>query len=179
MKSFLSVAVIAIVCLQFGIVGSMTSCTKTDTVHDTVIKIQTDTIIKNHTDTLQEKDTLLTVAILTANSWKLQFARSLWGNVIVNYERGGSSNTQSFDNEYMTFNANGTGTYTDNVGTQTSFTWNFTDATNKKLIWVWNLPTPVTITWEDIVYDDAAIRYTESYTNAGNNYVGSEMRIPR
>jgi hypothetical protein len=171
MKRTLSFVIFALALMQFGIIGSMSSCTKTNTVYDTV-RI-------THTDTLQEKDTLLTPTILTATPWKLQYATLLYGNNVVRYVRGGASNTQSFDNEFITFNSNGTGIYTDDTGTQTTLTWSFTDATNKKLIWVWNLPTPITITWDNLVYDDNAIRYTESYNNSGVNYVGSEMRIPK
>jgi len=146
-------------------VGVM-SCTKTETIIDTV--------------TLKERDTLLTAAILTANSWKPLEMRGLTNNTYVYYVRGGTNNTQSFDNEYMTFNANGTGTYHDNAGGNTSFTWNFTDASNKKLVWIWNNPTgTITVNWENINYDDGAIRYTEYANQFGFNTLVSEIRIPK
>src|SRR5437762_4700641 len=147
----------------------VTSCTKTETIVDTVTKIRVDTLIK--VDTFQEKDTLLTAAILTANSWKIKEDRALVGSSYIYYVRGGSSNTANFDNEYMTFNPNNTGIYHDNLAGETTFTWNFTDASNKKLIWLWNNPYvpggPITVTWENINYDDGAIRYTEYYTQSG------------
>ena len=158
----------------------MTSCTKTKTIIDTVTKIKVDTLIQVRVDTLKEKDTLLTAAILTANSWKPLEMRGLVNNTYVYYVRGGASNTQSFDNEYMTFNANGTGIYHDNAGGNTTFTWNFTDATNKKLVWIWNNPTGlITVTWENINYDDGGIRYTEYANQSGFNTLVSEIRIPK
>lgn len=80
----------------------------------------------------------------------------------------------------MTFNSNNTGIYHDNGGGETTFTWNFADATNTKLVWVWNNPTgEVTVTWENIKYDDGAIRYTEYYEQFGQNILVSATRIPK
>ena len=163
----------------FSFQVGVTSCTKTKTIIDTVVKTKIDTVIQTKTDTLQEKDTSLTAAILTANSWKLQEIRALSGSNYIFYVRGGSNNTQSFDNEFITFHSNNTGTYQDNTGTQSSFTWNFTDASNKKLVWLWNLPSPVTITWENISYDDGALRYTEYFTQFGVSVLSSAIRIPK
>ncbi|HET9824401.1 MAG TPA: hypothetical protein VFP87_03650 [Chitinophagaceae bacterium] len=179
LKRFLFLSSLAVFVLLCTIQVGVTSCTKTDTIVDTVIKTKTDTLIQIKRDTLQEKDTNLTAAILTANSWKILEDRALVGSNYVYYLRGGTSNTQNFDNEYITFSANNTATYTDNNGGQSSFTWNFTDASNKKLVWLWNLPQPVTVTWENIVYDDGAIRYTEYYTQFGVNTLSSEVRIPK
>jgi len=128
---------------------------------------------------LQEKDTLLTAAIFTAHPWKIKEIRALVGSNYIYYVRGGSSNTQNLDNEYITFNANNTGVYTANDGSQNSLTWNFTDATNTRIVWLWNLPQPVNVTWENIVYDDGAIRYTEYFTQFGVNILSSAIRIPK
>lgn len=168
--------------LLFALQGAVavTSCTKTKTIIDTVTKIHSDTVIQIHKDTLKEQDTLLTTAILTANPWKLLELRTNNAGTFDYYLRGGTSNTQDFTNEYMTFNSNNTGTYTANNGTQTSFTWNFTDATNKKILWVINLGTPLTITWENILYDDGQLRYTEYYTfQNGGNVLSEGIRIPK
>src|SRR5438874_8902505 len=78
----------------FSFQVGVTSCTKTKTIIDTVVKTKIDTVIQTKTDTLQEKDTSLTAAILTANSWKLQEIRALSGSNYIFYVRGGSNNTQ-------------------------------------------------------------------------------------
>ncbi len=153
----------------------LTSCTKTNTVTKTV----TDTVTVVQKDTVVIKDTAMTAAILTANSWKPQEIRGLLANNYGYYLRGGASNSVNLDNEYMTFNANGTGFYVDNTGTQYTITWNFTDATNKKIIWTWNLPTPVIVTWENIRYKNGAISYTEYYTQFGQNELTAGTRMPK
>jgi hypothetical protein len=167
---------LSFIAISLLLIYGMSSCTKTNTV----TKIVTDTVTVIQKDTLQEKDTTLTAAILTANPWKISVVRATVGGYYVYYQRGGSNNTQNFDNEYMTFNANNTGTYTDNTGVQTSFTWNFTDVAHTNLVWVWNLSSPVTVTWENIAYDNASIRYTEYYyTQFGGNTLSSCVRIPK
>ena len=159
---------------QFGI----TSCTKKETIIDTVTEIRVDTVIL--VDTLKEQDTALTAAILTANPWKPLEMRGLVSNTYVYYLRNGSNNTQSFDNEYMTFNANNTGIYHDNAGGETTFTWSFMDASNKTLVWIWNNPVEqITLTWENISYDDGAIRYTEYSNQFGANTLVAAVRIPK
>lgn len=165
---FLSLVLVAVI---ITCSAGITSCTKTTTKIDTV------TVTK--TDTLQEKDTALTAAILTANPWKVQYDRASVGGTIVFYQRGGSDNTMNLDNEYITFNSNNTGIYTDESGTQTTFTWNFTNATNTTLVWTWDLSPSVTVTWEDISYDDNALHYTEYYVNNGVNSLSAVVRIPR
>jgi hypothetical protein len=145
-----------------------TSCTKTDTV------TRTDTF------NLPEKDTLVTAAILTANPWEATYDRASIGGNIVIYVRGASGNTVDLDNEYITFNANGAGVYTDNSGTQTNFTWSYPDSSYTKLVWIWNLsPQPVTVTWEHLSYHDGAIQYTEYYDESGTEALSSEIRIPK
>ena len=171
LKKLLGFLSLVLVVVMITCSAGITSCTKTNTKIDTV------TVTK--TDTLQEKDTALTAAILTANPWEVQYDRASAGGTILFYQRGGSGNTIDLDNEYITFNSNNTGTYTDNSGTQTTFTWNFTNATNTTLVWTWNLSPSVTVTWENISYDDNALHYTEYYVNGGVNYLSAVVRIPR
>ncbi|MEO6358495.1 MAG: hypothetical protein ABIU77_14940 [Ferruginibacter sp.] len=179
MKKFFFLSSFVATAILLTLQGNLTSCTKTTFIKDTVTVIKVDTLITVKVDTLQEKDTMLTAAILTANSWKLQSDRATVGGSVVFYERGGSANTNNFDNEFITFNANNTGTYHNNDGGQTTFTWSFTNAANTKLTWFWNTPSPITVTWENISYDDASIRYTEYYTQSGLNVLSSIIRTPK
>src|SRR5215471_18623405 len=127
LKRLVLASPLAVLAFVFSFQIGVTSCTKTKTIIDTVTKIKVDTLIQVRVDTLKEKDTLLTAAILTANSWKAKEDRALVGSTFLYYFRGGSNNTFNLDNEYITFNANNTGVYTANDGTQSTFTWNFTD----------------------------------------------------
>ncbi len=158
--------------------SALVSCTKTNTVTNTVTV--TDTVTKIEKDTLVIKDTLITSAILTANSWRILEAKALVGSNYLDYVRGGSGNTLAVDNEYITFNSNGSGTYVDNSGASSTFTWNFTDATNSTIIWNLNNAVPATkVTWENLVYKNASISYTEFYTYAGSNELAYVTRIPK
>jgi hypothetical protein len=153
-----------------------TSCTKTNTVIDTV----TNTVTKTDTINVPEKDTIVTPAILTANSWKATYDRASIGGNIVFYIRGASGNTMDLDNEYITFNANSAGVYTDNSGNQTTFTWSYSDSTYTKLVWIWNLsPQAVTVSWENLSYHDGAIHYTEYYDDNGTEVLSSVIRAPK
>jgi hypothetical protein len=180
-KKILYLSPVVLIVFLFSLPVSTVSCKK-DTL--TVIKKDTVTVtvIQRDTVILHAPDTTLTPAILTANSWKVREDRAMLSNSsnYLYYLRGGSSNTINLDNEYITFNVGGTGLYTDNGGVQTTFTWNFTDASNTKLVWIWNHPTgPITITWENIIYQGGGIRYTEFYTIGGVKNLSSITRIPR
>ena len=175
LKKMISLPVFSVFTLFLAVlqVGN-TSCNKDVdpiTITDTVTVIQKDTVAI--------KDTLITPAILTANPWKIEYARAIYGSGYIFYTRGETTNTQDFDNEYITFNTNGTGIYHDNAGGETTLTWRFTDSSYTKLTWTWNMPQPVVVTWENIVYKDAAVHYTEYYTQFGNNVLGSVIRIPK
>ncbi|MBD0332911.1 MAG: hypothetical protein ICV66_09655, partial [Chitinophagaceae bacterium] len=83
MKCFYSTLTIIFFIIQVG----LTSCTK------------------------DKEDTTVTLKILTANAWKYQEIRGVLGNTIIYYLRGGSSNLQNFDNEYILFREDKTGLY--------------------------------------------------------------------
>jgi hypothetical protein len=154
----------------------LVSCTKTNTVTKTV----TDTVTKIQKDTLVIKDTLLTTAILTANPWQYEELRGLVANSTSYYLRGVSDTSAHIQNAFYTFNSNNTGSLVDNYGTQTTLTWNFSDATNKTIIWTWNLPTPVVVTWENIFYKNGALNFSEHYvTSGGANEISSVILIPK
>ena len=159
--------------------AGVTSCTKTKTIIDTIKTTLTDTIIEIHIDTVKATDTVVTPALLTANAWKIKEMRALYGNSYIFYIRGGNINSQSFDNEYIRFNPDGTGLYTDNSGGQSTLNWHFIDTTYRTLVWNWNLPQPILITWENFYYKDGAIHYTEYYTQFGYNELESAIRIPK
>jgi hypothetical protein len=166
LRKFLCFSSLTIIAALLICTMGATSCTKTNTM------IKTDTV------DVPQKDTMVTAAILTANSWEAIYDRASVGGNILIYVRGAAGNTMDLDNEYITFNANNTGTYTDNSGNQTSLTWNFTDSTNTTLVWTWNLSTPVTVTWEHLSYHDDSIQYTEYYYMNGVSALSSEIRVP-
>jgi len=100
------------------------------------------------------------------------------GNTILYYVRGGSTNTDDFDNEYITFNANGTGTYVDPNGGTSTLTWNFTDSTYTSIVYLVQFPSlPTTITWNNLVYKNKSISYDEYFSESGVNAENETIRI--
>jgi hypothetical protein len=147
--------------------NGVTSCTK-DPIH------LTDTIVK--------KDTMLTTQILTSHPWKVFEERGVHGGAIIYYLRGGTNNTQSFDNENVAFNSNNTGVLTINNGTQYNFTWSFGNADNTKLTWtLLNTPATYTITWENIRYKNGNLNHDQYFTdgNTGENSHTQQIRMPK
>ena len=143
---------------------SLTSCTKTTET------TKYDTVYRNET---------INMSILTANSWKIEEIRAVSGNSVIFYQRGGTSNTQNFDNEYITFKTDGSGTYVDNTNTSYTLNWKFTDSTYSVLTYTLNLPTPLFDTWENIVYKNGAIMYDEYNDQSGTNNLSTIIRIPK
>jgi len=159
--------------------NGISSCTK-DPIHVTDTVIKKDTIIK--IDTIVKKDTVLTTQILTSHPWKVLEERGVHGGAIIYYYRGGTNNTQSFDNEFVTFNANNTGVLTINSGNTYNFTWSFANPENTKLTWtLLNTPATYTITWENIRYKNGNLNHDQYFTdgNTGQNSHTQQIRMPK
>jgi hypothetical protein len=173
MKHLLKIFFLAPFVFLFLFQTGVTSCSK-DPIH------VTDTIVKK--DTIIKQDTALTTQILTSHPWKVFEERGVHGGAIIYYLRGGSNNTQSFDNEYVTFNSNGTGLLVINSGGQYNFTWTFANADNTKLTWtVLNTPATYTITWDNIRYKNGNLNHDQYFTdgNTGQNSHTQQIRMPK
>jgi len=179
MKIRTGLPLLAIVAIIFAFQLTMTSCGKNE-----LIKLTHDTVTVRDTITVRDTlnlDTAITLSMLTGTSWKIQEIRGVTGNAPYYYLRGGASNTQSFDYEYMTFNADSTGIVTDNGGTHTPITWKFANAEKTSI--TYSVPFPdgtVLVTWEHMTYKKGGIRYGEYFTNLGNgkNSHSEAIRIP-
>ncbi|WP_298739510.1 hypothetical protein [uncultured Chitinophaga sp.] len=179
MKKFFGFSIIATFIALSTMQVGFVSCTKendTITVRDTIKVIDTVTV----KDTIKTVDTTVTTEILTANSWKIQEIRGVTGNANVYYKRGNTANTntQNFDNEYITFRADKTGTYVDNNGGQSSLTWDFTNAAHTTLSVTVNFPSgTIAMTWDHLCYRNKSIKYEEFYTSKGVNSHSYGLRI--
>ena len=162
-----SLPVVAVFILVTSLQISVTSCEKeTTTVRDTII--------------LPSTDTAFSAALLTRTPWKLQELRGVTNNTPHYYRRGSNTNTQSFDNEYIVFNANKTGTYYDNGGTSIPMTWDFENATFTKLQFTVPFPSgTVIVHWEHIIYKNGGIRYGEYFINGSANSHSEGIRLPK
>ena len=63
-------------------------------------------------------------SLLVSNIWQIQKIHVLQNNVVLFYERGGQNNDYNYDNDFLKFEKNGTGTYT--AGSDVyNITWHF------------------------------------------------------
>lgn len=157
----------------------MSSCEKDVTTYDTVTVTKTDTLTQN--DTLVIMDTTVTLELLTANSWKMQELRGVIGNDITFYERGGTSNTENYDNEYIRFNADGTGILYDAAGTTHNITWAFADGTTTKLTFVVSNPPPIAsqnVVYENLRYKNNTLLFDQYWSYNGINSHAQAVRVP-
>jgi hypothetical protein len=123
----------------------------------------------------------VSLSLLTANSWKLQEYRGVYANTIVLYQRGGTLNTENFDNEYIRFNADGTGTYFDQPGLAHQITWEFSNEAKTKLAFVVSNPSPLpsqTVIYENLRYKNRALLFDQYWTYDNVNAHAQVIRIP-
>jgi hypothetical protein len=176
MKSIIKIIAALPIVLLLTFQTGLTSCKKDQLSSDTVTIIKHDTVIVTH------QDTTLTAAILTSHPWKVLEERGVAGGNIIYYYRGGSTNTQSFDNEFITFNANGTGVHTQQNGIQTNITWTLTNSGQTKIVWtLLNTPATYSITWDNIRYKNGNMYLDQYYTdgNTGMNSHSQQIRMPK
>ena len=180
MKFFLGGTTVLLILILASFEGGLSSCTKDKTIYDTITVVTKDTFTV--TDTLIIQDTALTAEILTAHPWKIQELRGVMNDSIIYYLRGGSANKINYDNEYLLFNMDKTGSYQDANGAQRVISWDFVNDEMTKLVFViYNTPANFPITWEHIRYKNNSLFYDEYYTdgNNGYNWHGQGIRIPQ
>ncbi len=156
--------------------GGLTSCTKDNTIYDTVTIIEKDTIII--------KDTAVSEDILTAHPWKLEELRGVNEGSIVYYLRGGSSNTDDFTNEYYVFNSNHSGFEMDNGGvSHNTENWQFSNPEKTKLTFTYYVSqtNTIVVTWDNLRYKNSKLYYDEYYSNPyiGKDFHGQGIRIAK
>lgn len=136
------------------IVFSLLSCSKDDTTPPTLSQEQ----------------------VLISGIWKIDEIRFLQSNIFFYYKRGNTSgNTSNFDTESIKFNSDYTGTYIAG-GITYAVNWSFTEATKTKITFTIAYPTPLVVNWENIIYTETSIQYTEYYNRTGNLSLGVATR---
>jgi len=189
MKNWISISSLLgftfIIMLQAGV----SSCTKDHTIYDTVTVHKTDTldhtiydtIIVNKTDTLIIKDTAISLELLTANAWKMQEIRGVIGSEIIFYQRGGTTNTENYDNEFIRFNADNTGSLYDANGAIHQIVWAFSNEAKTKITFVVSNPAPLesqTVIYENVRYKNKALLFDQYWTYNNVNSHVQVIRIP-
>jgi len=115
--------------------------------------------------------------ILTGSIWQIDEMRFLQMNVPYYYKRGASSgNNSNFDSEYIQFNKDNTGERSDGINIY-PLTWSFTNDSKTKIKIITQEDAELIVYWENIVYDEASIKYTEYYNRYGTtNSLGVATR---
>ncbi len=145
----------------------LTSCKKENVIQNNVTNV-TDTIYA---------ETPITAALICADSLQIEEVRGVRGGSIFYYLRGGSSNTQSYDNEFIKFNTDNTGLYHQDDGTERIITWNFVNSDNTKLVLnLTNTPASFSVTYENIRYKNGKLYFDEYYTD-GNTGLNSQAQF--
>lgn len=176
MKFIAGLPILLVIALMATFQVSVSSCEKGDLVRDTIVIRDTITI----TDTLQLKDTAISTALLASTPWKLQELRALQDNYPIYYLRGSNESTLDFDQEYVVFNSDKTGTYFDSYAIPFPLTWDFANASQTSIQFTIQYPSgPRVVTWEHIIYRNGAIRYGEYYKDGSVNTNAQGIRIPK
>jgi hypothetical protein len=160
--------------ILFGASTGFTSCTKTNT------KTITDTVDITKTDTVNA-DTAVTTQILTSHTWMLQYYRSVTGDSIVYYTRGGAYN-EDFDAETLAFSSNLTGTFVDGSDASHSFTWSWSNSSNTQLSFVVANPSPLpsqTIVWDNLAYRNDSLIVDQYWSYETTNSQAEAVFVPQ
>lgn len=126
-------------------------------------------------------------SLLVSNVWQIQKIHVLQNNVVLFYERGGQNNDYNYDNDFLKFEKNGTGTYTAG-STVYNITWHFDNVGRTELTYLLHeyangQPSPgidLEIKLENIFLSESSFRYAELYTNEnGTETISSVYREAR
>ena len=130
---------------------------------------------------------VITDSLMDGKKWQIEHIYWVDEGVLYQYNRGASNNDNNFDDNYVIFSRDFTGSYITNATTfNTSWSWN--DATKTGLTYIIHnfaeggIVSPnsnFTISWQNVSLTDSTFRYTEMYThNNGSVVIGSGERTP-
>ena len=110
--------------------------------------------------------------LIAKNVWQIQQIYTVQNNVEFFYERGGQNNTFNYDNDYLSFEKNGTGTY--EAGSDQyniNWQWDNTDKTELSFTihdYANGQPAQgidLVVKLENVYLSETSFRYAEIYTN--------------
>ena len=123
-------------------------------------------------------------SILVSRIWQMEHIRVLQNNVITRYDRGSQNNTWNYDNDYLKFDKNGSGTYT--AGNDVyDISWQFANSDKTEIEYTLHdysngQPSEgvdMEIKLENVFISENSLRYSELYTNDnGTNTICSVFR---
>ena len=148
-----------------------------------LISCKKETVVENTvtTDTVNIY-TPITLAVVTANKWMFQEIRGVRGSDIFTYVRGGSSNSENLDDEYLDFHNDYTVTIHEQSGFVRTIAWEFSNSDNSKITFHYiNTPANFDLYYDNIRCKDNKLYFDEYYTdgNLGWNSHTQDIRIPK
>ncbi len=113
--------------------------------------------------------------------WLMQEIRFLADNIPYYYKRNDDANSNmNFDNDYIFFSHDGTGTYHQTDAVMYPLTWHYKNKIENAIefrISKFRNGHDLDVTWENIMLDKNAIKYTEYYTHSnGIHSLGNGVR---
>ena len=119
--------------------------------------------------------------LLTQHTWKMEEITQVENNALIYYKRGGTTNTHNFDNDKLTFAANGTGTYSPTPAQTHTTTWQFTNAEKTRMNLAINFGPGLitTLTCTDVELEENRFFCVARFSNAsGQPVLASVYRTP-
>ncbi|MCW3091369.1 MAG: hypothetical protein JWP81_2438 [Ferruginibacter sp.] len=108
--------------------------------------------------------------ILTEKIWKVDRLHHVISGSYSSYTNGGVNTTGiPYDNLRFTFNADGTGTHTNELNLTYTTTWQFTTSDKRTLLLTVNAPTTFTNTWEMVEISGNYLHASTRITISGNS----------
>jgi hypothetical protein len=126
-------------------------------------------------------------SLLVSNTWQIRHIYSVQNNIVFFYERGGQNNTYNYDNDFLKFDKDGTGTYTAG-SSHYNITWQFDNSDKTEMSYtIYNYANGQPyeglnhqVKLENVFLSFTSFRYSEIYTNEnGTHTVSSVYREPK
>jgi len=133
--------------------------------------------------TKDDSDTVVATKeeLLTHHTWKMEELTQVENNSQIYYKRGGTTNTHNFDNDKITFLADGTGNYSPTPAQNFNITWEFTNPskTQMNIVITFSPSLITTLKCTELQLTENRFFCVTNFTNASAQPVlGSVYRTP-
>jgi hypothetical protein len=117
--------------------------------------------------------------MLTDNTWQIDHLIQQYGNVQSTYVRGGTNTTGSnYSIVRLSFDEDGTGSFTDPLNATYDLDWEWVGTTNTKMTVVVDYPVPQTLTYSFVSVSEDRFNYTTNYQENTTFALATATLIP-